>query len=186
MKRSRLRVLLLVPVVAGLTLLAPPATAGAAGCSTPWGSRAKSAAPATSPAAGHLTGVRAGRQTCYDRLVLDLSGPSRTGYTVRYVTAVTQDASGRVVPLRGGARLQVTVQAPAYDGAGRPTYRPDHRRELVDVAGYRTLRQVAWAGSFEGVTTVGLGVRARLPFRVFTLTGPGGSTRLVVDVAHRW
>ena len=54
------------------------------------------------------------------------------------------------------------------------------------MAGYSTFRQVAWAGSFEGQTTVGLGVRARLPFRVFALTGPGTGSRLVIDVAHRW
>jgi hypothetical protein len=29
-------------------------------------------------------------------------------------------------------------------------------------------------------------VRARLPFRVLTLDGPGAGTRLVIDVAHRW
>jgi hypothetical protein len=52
---------------------------------------------------------------------------------------------------------------------------------LVNVTGFSTFRQVAWAGSFEGQTTVGLGVRARLPFRVFTLPG-----RVVVDVAHVW
>ena len=40
------------------------------------------------------------------------------------------------------------------------------------------------AGSFEGQTTIGLGVRARLPFRVFVLAGPGSGSRLVVDVAH--
>jgi hypothetical protein len=51
----------------------------------------------------------------------------------------------------------------------------------VNVSGYRTFRQVAWAGSFEGQTNIGLGVRARLPFRVFTMPG-----RLVVDVAHLW
>jgi hypothetical protein len=73
------------------------------------------------------------------------------------------------------------VHVPANDVAGRPTYRYANARELVNVAGYRTFRQVAWAGSFEGYTTAGLGVRARLPFRVFTLPG-----RLVVDVAHRW
>ena len=38
----------------------------------------------------------------------------------------------------------------------------------------------------ESQATIGLGVRARLPFRVFTLTGPGSGSRLVVDVAHRW
>lgn len=43
-----------------------------------------------------------------------------------------------------------------------------------------------WAGTFEGYTSLGLGVRARLPFRVFALDGPGDGSRLVVDVAHRW
>jgi len=33
---------------------------------------------------------------------------------------------------------------------------------------------VAWAGSLEGASTVGLGVRARLPFRALVLPGPGG------------
>jgi hypothetical protein len=51
----------------------------------------------------------------------------------------------------------------------------------VNVTGYRTFRQVAWAGSFEDYSSAGLGVRARLPFRTFTLPG-----KLVVDVAHTW
>ncbi|HEX2064459.1 MAG TPA: hypothetical protein VHE80_08555 [Acidimicrobiales bacterium] len=42
------------------------------------------------------------------------------------------------------------------------------------------------AGTFEGRSTFGLGVWARLPFRVFKLDGPGTSSRIVVDVAHRW
>jgi hypothetical protein len=49
------------------------------------------------------------------------------------------------------------------------------------VTGYQTFRQVAWAGTHHGTTSIGLGVRARLPFRVFTLPD-----RIVVDVAHRW
>jgi len=51
------------------------------------------------------------------------------------------------------------------------------------VSGFPVFRSVVWAGSFEGVTSLGLGVRARLPFRVFTLTNP---TRVVVDVARSW
>ena len=57
------------------------------------------------------------------------------------------------------------------------------------MAGYSTFRQVAWAGTFEGQTTLALGVRARLPFRVFTLDGvpnSGDTPRVVIDVAHRW
>jgi hypothetical protein len=57
------------------------------------------------------------------------------------------------------------------------------------VSGYPTFRQVAWAGSYEGSTTMALGVRARLPFRVFPLPGTPQSDdgpRLVIDVAHAW
>jgi hypothetical protein len=177
----------LIAAVAGLALAVPavaavPATA-APYCGITWGSTARSDA-GTSVAP--LTGVRGGRHDCYDRLVLDLAGPA-DGYSVRYVSQVTQDGSGAVVPLRGGARLQVTVHSPAYDvETGDPTYTPTRRTELVNVSGWRTFRQVAWAGSFEGYTTVGLGVRARLPFRVLRLDGPGNGSRLVVDVAHQW
>ena len=151
-------------------------------CGIEWGSLAKAADRSTTP---RLRDVRAGRHACFDRLVLDVRG-RRAGYAVRYVRAVHADGSGRTVPLRGGADLAVVAEAPAYDRAGRGTYRFTDRRHLVDVSGYRTFRQVAWAGSFEGRTTIGLGVRARLPFRVFTLAGPDGGSRLVVDVAHRW
>lgn len=172
----------------GLALMAVPATAPAAAaapsCWIPWGSLLKASTPMSTNA---ITGVRPGRHACYDRLVIDLAGTSRTGYDVRYVSDVYADGSGALVPLRGGARIRIIAKAPAYDGTGRATYRPANHRELVDVGGYSTFRQVAWAGSFEGQTTVGLGVRARLPFRVFTLTDSAArTTRLVVDVAHRW
>lgn len=61
------------------------------------------------------------------------------------------------------------------------TYDPANRDELGDVAGYGTFRQAVWSGSREGTTSIGLGVRARLPFRVFTLPG-----RVGVDGAHFW
>jgi hypothetical protein len=169
----------------GLTAGALATSAGGAtACpAVTWGSTSRLSA--ATPDQGTVTGVRGGRHACFDRLVVDLRGPA-PAYLVRYVDRVTEDGSGRVVPLRGGARLQVTVFAPAYDASGRLTYRPANRRELVDVAGYRTFRQVAWAGTFEGYTNLGLGVRARLPFRVLRIDGPGGGSRLVVDVAHRW
>jgi hypothetical protein len=168
---------------AGATSTAAATTAAAAPyCGIRWGSTVKTAAPtATAP----LTGVRAGRHPCFDRLVFDMRGRAN-GFRVSYVGAVTEDASGRPVPLRGGARLLVVVVAPAYDAAYRATYLPKNRREVVAVTGWTTFRQVAFAGSFEGQTSFGLGVRARLPFRVFTLAGPGNGSRIVVDVAHRW
>jgi hypothetical protein len=78
------------------------------------------------------------------------------------------------------------VNAPSYDQNGNVTYNPAAKAELSNVAGYQTFRQVVYAGSFEGYTSIGLGVRARLPFRVFTLEGPGSGSRLIVDVAHFW
>lgn len=113
--------------------------------------------------------------------MVDLSGVPN-GYNVRYVPEVTQDSSGAPVPLRGNAFLQVTVNAPSYDEDGNATFSP----ALTNASEYQTFRQLAWAGSFEGTTNIGLGVRARLPFRVFTLDGPGSGSRMVADVAHFW
>jgi hypothetical protein len=178
-------VVALVMSVAPAVAIAPALSASASGCSTHWGSLAKQRAPYTSK---QVINVRSGRHACFDRLVIDINGDGvgTPGFITSYVSSVKRDGSGATVPLRGGARIQVVIKAPAYNDSGRVTYRPANPKELVNVAGYRTFRQVAWAGSFEGQTTIGLGVRARLPMRTFVLSGPGGGHRLVVDVAHRW
>jgi hypothetical protein len=184
--------LLVLGIIAALTAVVMPASAQAATpyCGITWGSLAKAGPSAVDPASGQtLVDVRAGRHDCYDRLVLDIRGPALRTWQVRYVPQVIHDPRGDVVPLRGGAFLQIVVGATTYDENGRPTYDPSNDSELAPVAGFTTFRQVALAGSFEGLTTLGLGVRARLPFRVFTLDdipGSASGTRLVVDVAHRW
>lgn len=178
-------------VVAVLALLVPallvPATAQAApSCGQRWGSLPRSSSVVdTSRPAGDLVAVRSGRHDCFDRLVVDVDG-ARTGWSVRYVDQVRADGSGDVVPTAGGARLEVVVQAPAYDDEGMATFDPPSDGPVLDVSRYRTFRDVTWAGSFEGQSTAGLGVRARLPFRVLVLDGPGTGSRVVVDVAHRW
>lgn len=172
----------LMTVMASL-LVAVPKVQAAPYCGITWGSLPKVGGLTMSSA--HLTNVRAGRHDCFDRLVIDLDGAVK-GYDVRYVPMVYADGSGKAVPVAGAADIQIVVRAPAYDRYGRPTYRPASRTQLVNVAGFSTLRQVAWAGSFEGQTTLALGVRARLPMRVFRLAGPGTGSRLVIDVAHRW
>lgn len=172
----------------GLVLLAPASPAGAAHCGTTWGSLAKSA-PADERVLHAVTGVRSGRHACFDRLVIDLGGRRGdvNGFDVRYVPVVRQDGSGARVPVRGAADLQVVTYEPAYNSRGEATIRLRNRSEVVDVSGYRTFRQVAWAGSFEGQTTLALGVRARLPFRASTIPASSGQgPRLVIDVAHTW
>ena len=169
-------------------LLATAVAVAAPYCGITWGSLLKQD-PAMTQAP--ITNLRAGRHECFDRLVVDLGArpagaPSQhAGYRVEYVSQVVEDGSGRPVPLAGGAFLSVVVHAPAHDLAGRPTYRPADPAHAVNVSGFSTFRQVAFAGTFEGSTTIGLGVRARLPFRVFLLSGPGSGSRLVIDVAHR-
>jgi len=183
--RSRLAIRSLAVAVAAGVLPVAAATSSAQAapyCGIRWGSLAKSAPTMVQ---GPVTNVRAGRHTCYDRLVVDLRGRA-PGYTLKYVSNVYTEGQGAVVPLRGGARLLVVAKAPSYTSSGGTAFTPRNQAEVVDVTGYRTFRQVAWAGTFEGQTSLGVGVRARLPFRAFTLDGPGTGSRLVIDVAHRW
>jgi hypothetical protein len=179
---SRL-LLVLAAVTVSVLGLVGPATAAAPYCGITWGSTPKTDAGTSDPGVT-VTAVRAGQHACYDRLVIDLHGRPIGGYDVRYVPGVGMDGSGTSVPVLGGAALQVVAHAPAYDAAG-PTLRMADERNVVPVTGFRTLRQVAWAGSFEGYTTFAVGTRARLPFRVFVLPDAAGD-RMVVDVAHLW
>lgn len=183
--RSRVAIRSLVVAVAAGVLPVAAATSSAQAapyCGIRWGSLAKST---STMVRGPVTNVRAGQHACYDRLVIDVRGRA-PGYTVKYVSNVYTEGRGTVVPLRGGAKLLVVAKAPAYTSTGATSYVPRNKAQVVDVTGYRTFRQVAWAGTFEGQTSLGLGVRARLPFRVFTLAGPGTGSRLVIDVAHLW
>lgn len=172
-------------VIAGALTVAPGSVAQASPppyCGITWGSLTKSQMNMSS---APIVNVRSGRHDCFDRLVVDISGRV-AGYHAEYVSTVHRPGSGHPVPLRGGAYIQLSVLAPAYDHHGNRTYRPANDNELVNVSGYQTFRQVALAGSYEGQTEFGVGVRARLPFRVFTLDGPGTHSRVVIDVAHFW
>lgn len=181
------RIALTLTAALATALLTTPAQA-APYCGQWWGSLPE-AGEGAAPAGATLDNVRVGRHACFDRLVLDLDqARGFSGYDVRYVSDVTAEGSGHDVALRGNATLRVAIQTTVvHDEAGRATYTPRSRTDVVDVSGYPTIRQVAWAGAFEGQTTLGIGTRARLPFRVFTLSGPGSSdVRVVIDVAHRW
>jgi len=184
---------LIRPLVLALALAGAPAvalasatSATAATCATTtarWGSLTKFLNRMTS---APITNVRAGRHTCFDRMVVDLRGKG-AGYTVRYVSQVLSQGQGAVIPLRGGAKLDVVIKAPTYNiNTGAVTYNPANSRELANVAGFSTFRQIAFGGSSEGYTTFGIGVRARLPMRVYILDGPGTGSRVVIDVAHHW
>ncbi|MET4637554.1 hypothetical protein [Mycetocola sp. 2940] len=182
MKRS---LALLISMLLGAVFLVStgPAATAAPYCGIYWGSLAKS--DLTGSANASIANVRSGQHPCFDRLVIDVYGDLQ-GYDVRYVPVVLEDASGIPVPVRGSGDLQVVATA-WNGGPDMPqTYFPRNESELVNVTGYSTFRQVAYAGTHEAQTRFALGVRARLPFRTFILDGPGTGSRLVVDVAHFW
>lgn len=165
---------------------APTGGTPTSGTSSPCPTGFATSAPGdTSLSRATVSGVRVGQQPCADRLVVEMTGDTsiKPGYQVRYVPAVLQEGSGKAVPLRGSAYLLVSVGAASYDGAGQPTYLPANRAEVADVTGFPVFKQVAWAGSFEGMTTFGIGVSGQLPFKVQVLTEQG-TVRVVVDVAR--
>jgi hypothetical protein len=169
-------------VIAGLAVPAQASAMGApaaasSSCQTHWGSQPKHAGKMVGSA---VLKVRAGKHACFDRLVIDMGRGAAPGYRVEYVKRLVEDPSGKIIHVRGGARLHIAVLAPAGKGF------PVNGRHIASVAGFTTFRQVVGAGSFEGITSIGLGVRARLPFRVLTIAGPGHQSRLVIDVAHHW
>lgn len=164
-------------------------TAATAPCpTTGWGTGAVTDGLAMSTAPLYL--VRVGRHACFDRVVFDVNGPEAVGFDVRYVPMVKAAASGSPVMVAGRAALRVVVQAPflGTDSQGHQPWRspPAVGDDLVTkaaLAEWASLREVTFAGSFEGQTTIAVGVGQRLPFRVF-VTASAGYRHVVIDIAH--
>ena len=123
--------------------------------------------------APELVAVSVAEHDGYDRVLFTFAG-STPGYRVRYVPRVT-DAGGRRLPLRGSEFLEVAFEpARARGPDGQPTFSAG-----ALTPGSPALRQVRFAGDFEGQVSFGLGVAARGGFRVSELRNP---TRVAVDV----
>ncbi|MCA1708055.1 MAG: hypothetical protein LC808_34180 [Actinobacteria bacterium] len=153
-------------------------------CGITWGSLPKGA---VNTAEAPMFTTRTGRHVCFDRLVFQFTAPG-AGYHVRYTDEVLTRGEGRPLSQEtaGGALIGVYLVAPAYDQLGHVEYPHRSGDHVADLAGYQTLRDVVYGGSREGVTTFAVGTRARLPFRMFVVDGPGDHSRLVLDIAHRW
>jgi hypothetical protein len=176
--------------VAGATVMsaiaaAAPATAApraaaapAMSCSAHWGTNAKHRGSNMITVATRVRAVRAGKHGCFDRLVIDLSGGKLAPFSARYVKHIVADPSGKVLKVRGRAKILIVVRGPA----GRHYHA--NAVNLADVSGFKSFRQVRGAGSFERVTSIGLGVRAKLPFRVSEIGSSQSGWRIVIDVAH--
>ncbi|BFV59588.1 hypothetical protein KCMC57_up46920 [Kitasatospora sp. CMC57] len=185
---TALAAVILAAGVGATTVPAASAVTAGTACATGWGSlnRQDQTVPYQPQA---LANIRTGVQECFDRLVVDVPGTSAANplsYRVHYMggNAIYQAGSGTPIPVRGGDVLEIVVGAATYDPSTWEVVYPGRAGNPlpgVDLTGYRTFVDTRFAGSFEGETQFGLGVRARLPFRVFQL-----DNRLVIDVAHSW
>lgn len=130
--------------------------------------------------------VAAGRHGCFDRVVFDIRGTAEAGFLVKYVPVVQADASGDPVPVAGKAALQVIVRSSiqGYPDGEMLANVGDRFYTAQQVSGWQALREVRFAGFFEGQSTIAVGVREQLPFRAFTLV-EGGVRKVIVDIAHR-
>lgn len=166
-----MRVPWLVSSLLTVTLLPGVACAAAEGPGPPGGASSRTAAPVTPT----LVDVRAGHQDGWDRVVFEFSGGVPEQRDVAYVDRLVADGSGLPVRVAGRTVLRVRFErAQAHTDAGVPTAAP--RRVAYAL---RNVMTAVRSGDFEAVTTYGLGVAKRTPFRVRTLQDPD---RVVVEV----
>jgi hypothetical protein len=160
-----------------------PKQAAAPYCGITWGSLEKSGGALLSVA---LREVRTGKHECYDRVVFEFDGPAN-GFNVSYRDVFTEGVGDLMNPyVAGGAVLGVQLMSPAYNDDYSWVFPARSGAHVAAVVSYQTLRDVMFGGSFEGYSTFAIGVRAKLPFRVFVLAGPGSHGRIVIDIAHHW
>jgi hypothetical protein len=165
--------LLVVAFVAGAWQARYGKDDGPAGSSRPFRTSPLERSRPARPAA-ELRSVEALGRDGSDRVVFSFQG-SAPGYRVRYVPKVTGQ-SGRRLPVAGEAFLEVRFDpARAHDPAGRPTF-----PTATLTPGSPVVREVRFAGDFEGRVWFGIGLAGRGGFRVVELADP---TRIVVDVA---
>ena len=139
-------------------------------------------APGQATATRFAVGNHEAETPAYDRVVISLDRPA-ANYQVHYVRKVLADGTGEPVSLRGSADLEVRIsRALAHDDQGGSTVPVRNH-----VRSWTPLRQARIVSDFEGVLQLGIGLSARVDFRVLTLTAPD---RLVIDLAapgtHPW
>lgn len=126
------------------------------------------------PPVPRLVGIRAAHHPTFDRIVFDFRGGLPETRRAAYVPELIADGSGLPVSIAGRAILQVTFSpADAHDEAGRST--APNRIAF----GLPNIITAVRAGDFEAVTTYGIGLAKRQPFRMFTLKHP---SRVVLDI----
>ncbi|HEX2203551.1 MAG TPA: hypothetical protein VHG91_09650, partial [Longimicrobium sp.] len=125
-----------------------------------------------------LRALRVGRNTGFDRVVLEFAGSEIPGYHVEYVDRpIRRCGSGDTTPVAGDAWLRIRLEpAQAHTDAGQPTVGERERALTLPV-----LREMEMTCDFEGQVEVVLGVARPNRFRVTEVRSPG-PPRLAIDV----
>lgn len=137
--------------------------------------------PSTGSAPAALEAVRTGVGEGTQRIVFEFDGDTAPGWQVGYEPLpVVADPTGEPVELAGAVALVVRMTPASTvdlaDGSFTPTY--DGPRRLA-VEGGAPAGELVLTGDFEALMTWAVGVDARVPFAVDTLTSPA---RLVIDL----
>ncbi|MFF3561691.1 hypothetical protein ACFYXS_16770 [Streptomyces sp. NPDC002574] len=168
----------LAAAAAGLALLtgavaAVPASASAGAAPAASGTTAVKATKATTL----VVNARTATHCTYDRLVIDTKG-ALPPTTVKRVTRLRYDGSGKKVPLAGTCFVEIKLSpAAAHNAAGRNVY-TGPRLTAVRLP---KLKGLALTGDFEGVVTFGTSFTSKPSWTAKRLHGP---ERFVVDFGH--
>jgi hypothetical protein len=128
---------------------------------------------------GGVYDVRPVAAQCHDTVFFDVNTTEDVGFFVYYTDNGdgSRDGSGAPVEAEGAAALQVVIFAPAanVDLFNGYSFNPDPN--------WSALREVTFAGSFEGNTSFVIGVGSKTPFAV-EREHANGRTQIVVRIAH--
>jgi hypothetical protein len=135
--------------------------------------------PKKSDVGAQVVDVRLGSHDTYDRVTFEFSGQDTVPpYTIRTVTTVTEDGSGKTLSLQGTSYAELVFQhASGYDLYYQPTYKGP--KDFVPK--FQALAEVREAGDFERVLSWGFGLNDSSCWHVLELSNP---VRLAVDFSH--
>lgn len=149
----------------------------------PWSldAEASDGFPSAGGAPAALVAVRTSEGEGTQRIVFEFDGDTAPGWQVGYEPLpVVADPTGEPVELTGTTALVVRMTPASTvdltDGSFTPIYDGPER---LPVEGGTPAVELMRTGDFEGLLTWAVGVEARVPFAVDTLTSPA---RLVIDL----
>jgi hypothetical protein len=175
-----------VPAPAGTADASPGAVTGQ-GEPAPTGTAPIEQSPAPTASgvllAAVVKDIRFADHGSFDRVVVEYQG-TFGGWRVAYQDRITEDPSDRPVPLKGAAFLSVVVRNATFDnqvqaGGSVPHVSYDGPRRIE--ADLPNVKEIADAGDFESVLSLGIGLDHSAGIRAYRLASP---SRLVIDIAH--